>query len=311
MSLQYRRVLDLLVGDPTKGTGLTANQTFRIKFIIEKTIRHTPNHAVIQVFNLNADSAGKAKDEYTEVIVNAGYADSARLIFAGNIRRVWSYRDDAGVNQITEIRAADGDDDYRNTIVNASFKAGSTDSEILDHIRSKFSTTKIGDLSKISGAQRPRGKVISGLARSELHRIAESIDAHWSIQDGVLQFVAFEGTLPDEAIVIRADTGMLKTPELSDKGIKAWCQLNPALKCGGKVKLDNNDLREKLRKDRDRVPGAKPRKDGKLATLDPDGIYRINKLVHRGDTRDTEWISEITCTALSAPIPASGGKKKA
>ena len=300
MSLQYRRVCNVAIGDPKTGHGLAVNQDFRIKFVVAKTIRETPNHAVIQVFNLSEESDAKTHDEFTSVIVNAGYQDSARLLFTGNIRRVWTYKD--GVNMITEIRAADGDDDYRNTVVNACFSAGVTDRSILEHLGRKFKTTQLGDTSLVSTEARKRGKIVIGVGRAEIKRIAQSIDAHWSIQDGVLQFVPFEGTLPEEATVIRADTGMLKTPEISDKGIKVFCLLNPALKCGGKVKLDNNDLKEKVQKDRDRKPGAKPHKEKTLTKLSPDGIYRIDKIIHRGDTREREWVSEVTCTSLGSPI---------
>jgi len=123
-----------------------------------------------------------------------------------------------------------------------------------------------------------------------------------------MQFVPVDGVLPTQAIVIRADTGMLKAPEVGNKGIKVWCQLNPAIKPGGKIHLNNNDLHEHIRTERERKSGVPKRKTKAIARLDPDGIYRVDKVTHRGDTRDNEWVSEIVCSALGTPIsPDSQG----
>lgn len=51
--------------------------------------------------------------------------------------------------------------------------------------------------------------------------------------------------LPGEAIVLRADTGMLGAPEINDKGIAVKCLMNPALRVNGAIKLDNNGIKAK------------------------------------------------------------------
>ncbi len=305
MSRQYLRVCNVVVGKTTiddngkavgKGVAIT---DLRIQFDINKTLRLTPNTAMIKIFNLSPATENLIKNEFDEVIVNAGYQDSQRLIFAGNIRHVFKFRD--GNDWITQIDAADGDDDLRNTIVNASFAAGTTHLQVIDHIVKKFKTTKLGH-NVLKDDKRIRGRVVSGPVGKLFEDIAKTSDAHVSIQDGVLQFVPVLATLPTEAIVIRADTGMLNAPEINDKGIKVTCLLNPAIRVDGKIQLDNNDLFEQLRKEREHKPGAKPRKKKELARLDPDGIYKAICVTHKGDTRANEWQTETLCKALGTPI---------
>src|SRR4029077_5054034 len=120
-----------------------------------------------------------------------------------------------------------------------------------------------------------RGRVVSGMARDVLDEIAAHSDAQWSFQDGTLQIVPVDSTLPTEAIVLASDTGLLGAPEINDKGIKATCLLNPRIRIGGKVWLDNNDVKAQIKKELETKPGAHKvrvkKHRGELARLDPDG----------------------------------------
>lgn len=303
-TLQWKRACEVIVGNAARGTGISVKD-LRITFEITKTIGSTPNPGLIKIHNLAPENEAKVKGEFDEVLVNAGYQGSSLLIFAGNIRHTFRYRDTN--DWIMEIDAADGDDDFRNTIVNATLAAGTTTSQAVNKLVAAFSKTTAGHVI-LKDRQRLRGKVMSGMARKYFDEIAAESDANWSIQDGRLEIVPVESTLPTEAIVIRSDTGMLGAPEVDDKGIKVICLLNPRLRVNGKILLDNNDLKERVRKLREKRPGTKPKKtkvaNHQLARLDPDGVYKIYKLVHKGDTRGPEWVTEIHCLALSKTIPA-------
>lgn len=309
-TLQWKRVCEVVIGNAARGTGI-AVKDLRIEFEVTKTIGRVPNTALIKIRNMAPDNEAKVKGEFDEVLVNAGYEGSSLLVFAGNIRHTFRYRD--GTDYVMEIDAADGDDDFRNTIVNATLAAGTTTSQAIDQLVSKFKRTKLGH-TIVKERTRLRGKVMSGMARKFFDEIAAESDANWSIQDGRLEIVPVESTLPTEAIVIRSDTGMLGAPEVDDKGIKVKCLLNPRLRVNGKVLLDNNDLKARIAKERERKVGAKTHKPSKakkkvLARLDPDGVYKVYKLVHKGDNRGNDWVSEVHCVALSKTIPA--GKRAA
>jgi len=300
--LQWKRECQLVIGAAGRGISI---KDLRISFEVTKTIGRTPNTALIKVYNMNQDGFGRIKGEFDEVLVNAGYPGASELIFRGNIRHFFDYRD--GNDHITEIDAADGDKDIRSAVVNVTLAAGSSTTQLLEHVVSKFGTTTKGHVV-LTERRRIRGKVVSAMARDVLDDIAAESDAHWSVQDGLLQIVPVQSTLPTEAIVLRSDTGLLGAPEIDDKGIKATCLLNPRIHVNGKVWLNNNDLKAKIAKELETKPGAKKVKTkkhrGELARLDPDGVYKVYKLVHEGDNRDTPWTTQVFCVGLDRPIPS-------
>ena len=157
-TLQFRREATVIIG--TAGSGLAVTDALRVKFEVTKTIGRTPNTALIQIYNLTPANEAKIKGEFDEVILNAGYADSSLLVFAGSIRHTSQYRE--GNDHITEIDAGDGDFDLRNTIINTTLRAGTSTSQELDHLISKFANTKKGHVV-VNDKNRIRGKVISGL----------------------------------------------------------------------------------------------------------------------------------------------------
>jgi hypothetical protein len=313
---QYKREYEVIVGQTIiTAAGVRLSQglsvkDLRVTFEITKSIGSTPNTALVKIYNLNQDSENKVVEEFDEILINAGYAGSSLLIFRGNIRHRSPYRD--GNDRIMEIDAADGDYDARHAIVNTTLKAGTTTSQFLDQIVGKFKTTKRGHVT-LKDQKRIRGKVISGSARDHLDELARQADAHWSIQDGLLEIVPVDSTLPTEAIVINSDTGMKGAPEVSDKGVKVTCLLNPRIRINGKIKIDNNDLKLKIKKEREKKPGGThvskttTKKVG-LSRIDPDGVYKVIHLVHKGDTRGDEWETEVIGMPLPGKsIPAGKG----
>jgi hypothetical protein len=309
-TLQFGRVCEVDVGKLTTVggkklvQGFSATDLFRIQFEITKTIGRTPNSAKILIYNLTPDHEAQVGEEFTEVALSAGYARSggALLIFRGNIRRVFRYRQVA--DQITELDCGDGDKDFNNSTLNVSLAAGTSTSHMVDKIVGSFDTTTRGAIM-IDDTKRIRGRVLTGNSRDTLDGIAADSNAHWSIQDGELQIVPVDKNLPDEAIVMRSDTGMVNAPELSDKGIKVRCLLNPRLKVNGIIHLDNNDLKATIAKAKGSLPGQKTPAKKKVAKqfnrLDPDGFYKCYKVLHHGDSRGTggDWYSEVSCLALS------------
>lgn len=313
MTLQWMRQCEVVIGNAAAGRGLFVSEP-RITFEVEKTVTgRTPNTATIKMFNLTPDHENQIRGEFDEVLIKAGYQGLSLVVFAGSIRHAYRYRE--GVDWITEIDAADGDFDLRNTIINTVLAAGTTTSDALNHVVGKLQRTKLGH-AIVKERKRIRGRVVSGGIDKLLNQIAMESDANWSIQNGVLEMVPVESTLPTEAIVLRSDTGLLGAPEVDDKGINAECLLNPQIRINGKVQLDNNSLRDKVLVDH-RVSSVtkpqvehrtKPKATKRLSRLDPDGIYKVIKVVHKGDNRGTsgdDWSTKVLCVALNKPIPAS------
>lgn len=310
---QWKRKVQVVIGK--KGTGLLV-ENLRISFEVAKTVESAPNVAVIKIYNLHPDNEAKIKNEFDEVLLNAGYDGAMQLVFRGNIKHVYRYR--KGNDYITEIEGGDGDKDFRKAVMNETLAAGTMTSQLVDRAVGTFKGT--GGTTKgtvqVTERARIRGKVISGNTRDVLHDVARETGANWSIQDGQLTIVGANSTLPGEAIVIRADTGMLGAPEINDKGIVVKCLMNPMLKVNGAIKLDNNGIKAKrvkaqalaTKREKQETNSPLGRENEQLVRLDPDGVYKVLKLTHKGDNRGQDWVSEIECIGLDQPIPASRSK---
>lgn len=306
---QWKRKIQVIIGK--KGTGLLV-ENLRIHFEVGKTIESAPNVAIIKIYNLHPDNEAKVKNEFDEVLLNAGYEGAMRLVFRGNIKHVYRYRE--GADYITEIEAGDGDKDFSRAVMNETLAAGTTNAQLVDRAVGTFKG--VGGTTKghvqVTERSRLRGKVISGNTRDVLHDVSRESGANWSIQDGQLVIVSANDVLPGEAIVIRADTGMLGAPEINDKGIAVKCLMNPMLRVNGAIKLDNNGIKAKrvkaqalaTKREKQETNAPLGRENEQLVRLDPDGIYKVLKLTHKGDNRGQDWVSEIECIGLDQPIPS-------
>jgi hypothetical protein len=319
---QWLRFVQVIVGKGGLGLDLrsTHDDGLRITFQVEKTIRHKPNTASILIYNLHPADEKKVLDEFEDVILNVGYQNraptadelstnpslyGARVVFRGNIKRAFGWWDHESGDRVVEIQAADGDKDYRNAVVNTTLAAGTTEADEVAAVLRAMSNTKPG-VAHVKSKKRLRGKVISGAAREILHPIAKNNDAHWSIQDGVLQIVKSDEVLPGEAIVINEETGLIGAPEISDKGVRVTCLLNPLIAINGKVLLNNNNI--KIQQQQMYTTGPKL-KAKNLVRLSPDGVYKVYKVVHEGDSRGEDATTVSECVAIGDSIPPQGSKK--
>lgn len=286
----WLRACSLVVGgDDGKGVELSE---LRITFKAKKCDVETPNSAEINVYNLSKDTASRIQREFTQVTLSAGYQGNVGLIFKGNIRQVRTWRE-GGVDTVLEILAADGDRAYNFATVNTTLAAGSTPKDRVNVCQGSMSAKGVGagHTPDLGGQPLPRGKVMYGMARAYMRDEARDTDTDWSIQDGKMQMVPRKGYLPGEAVLLTHETGLVGTPEQTQEGITVRALLNPLLRIGGRIKLDNDSVK--------RMQSPLKFAAGQTAArLDDDGIYRILKVEFAGDTRGTDWYADMVCIGI-------------
>lgn len=287
--LQWLRACSLVVADKS-GQGLELGE-LRVKFQTKKGDTETPNSAEIRVYNLSEATMSRLRREFTRVVLQAGYEGNAGVIFDGNIRQALSGREN-GTDTYLDIIAADGDRAYNFATVNSTLAAGSTPADRVNVCGDAFADkgAGAGHVPDLGGEKLPRGKVMYGMARKYMRDEAESTDTAWSIQDGKMIMLPNAGYLPGEAVVLTHETGLIDAPEQTNDGIKVRALLNPRLRIGGRIKLDNKSIQEAktdLKANAQRPP-----------KMDSDGFYRILKVEFTGDTRGTEWYADMVCIGL-------------
>lgn len=290
---QFIREATVIIGKGGQGVAIT---DLRISFQVKKTAAKEPNTATIRIYNLNPDRIESIKNEYEEVLLSAGYRGNVRLLFRGNIQRSSRFRE--GTDIITEVVCGDGDEAYRNSYMNVTLAKGTTTRDVISRAVQSMDGVEEGTV-QINGPARVRGKVISGPTRDVLSRESATHAATWSIQNGVVEIVKADEMLPNTAILLSAETGLLVAPEITDKGVNAACLLNPEIHVGGAVKMDSENFIYGSGVGRI-TKGTKKKPAGvvQAAKLSADGIYKVVTVEHTGDTHSGTWDSFVEAVAL-------------
>jgi hypothetical protein len=289
MGKQWLRACSLVVAE-SGGKGLELGE-LRVTFQTKKGDTETPNSAEIKVYNLSEATMSRMKKEFTRVVLQAGYQDNLGVIFDGNIRGTRSGREN-GTDTWLEITAADGDKAYNFAVVNKTLAAGSKPADRVKACGDAFAAkgTGQGYIPELPGKASSRPHVMYGMARKYMRDEAANTGCSWSIQDGKMTMLEDKGVLPGEAVVLTYETGLIGAPEQTNEGIKVRCLLNPQLKIGGRIKLDNASVQEAKTDLKGQAQRA-PKKDA-------DGFYRILKVEFVGDTRGNDWYADMICIAM-------------
>lgn len=297
------RFAQLVVLRAGNSTGLDLSN-LRIRFEVRASDVETPNTLSVRVYNPSEQTVKTIINEFDRVILTAGHQNGNKGdIFTGTICRFGKGRE-RNVDNYLDIFAADGDEAYNQAVMNHAFPAGSTDSLELSAIAAQLGIpqAKTNDQFLTGGIVFPRGKTQFGMAKLYAREIAERNNCRWSIQNGVLTLIPNTGYLPGQAVAINTSSGMIGTPEQTDNGIFVQCYLNPLIKIGQAVQINNADINQTVVKQQF-FPSY--RSQYYPATVTDDGLYRVLVAEHLGDTRGNDWVTELTCLAIDPSVAAN------
>jgi hypothetical protein len=290
---QFLRECQLLVSNQA-GQALDLSQ-LHIKFSVKRSGVMTPNVADIRVYNLSAQTASLIQNEFSNVILQAGYQSNYGVIFNGQIKQFISNGRENATDTFVDIIAGDGDQAYNYAIVNTSLAAGSSQSDHLSAALGAMSTQGVGQsyIGALPQNQLPRGKVMYGSAKQHIKRIADTNGFVWSIQDQKVVFISQSTYLPGIAVVLSSKTGMIGTPQQTVVGVDCKCLLNPQIKIHGRIQIDNASVAQ-FKLDQFN-PGSAANTPVPLNT---DGFYYVNVANHTGDNRGTEWYTNLSLLSI-------------
>lgn len=308
---QYIRKCRFIVySDVDNGVDLSE---FHITFKTSQDNLEEPNSCIVRVFNLSDRTAQSlmartpSGPEYNKMILQAGYKDGAfGKIFQGTMREIRRGRVNA-TDTYLDFFAADGDIPYGFGVANGSLAAGATAAQQLELVRQGFNRVSSGTNVTFGANEAlapilpsPRGKVMFGMGKAYMRDMAATAQFDWGFEDGNLRLVSQKTYLPGEAVVLTSKTGLIGIPEQTQDGIQATCLLNPMIKIGGAVKIDNRDIQAAL-------INIQYTRINNLPSISADGFYKAFVIEHVGDTRGQPWYTNLTCLSIdqSAPIASS------
>lgn len=274
----------------------------RIKFSVRQADAQTPNHAHVIIYNLKDETAQQAFGQDKLISVSAGYEDSEALIFEGEILQARKGRE-TPTDTFLHVLAANMNKAYNFGTVNKTLAAGHTFRDQVDMVfKEAFKPfgVELGFIADLGQQKMPRGRVLFGMGRDLMRTIGFATNTSWSIQGGKLQMVQNNGYVPGNAIKLNSRTGMVGLPVQTFQGIEVRCLLNPKIRPGTRIQIDQASIQEQQFSPSFSSGGVGFQKEI-VPGLAADGFYKVLVADHDGDTRGQTFYSDMIC------IKADGG----
>lgn len=300
MGQQYLRRFRLIASDDS-GNGYDLS-SLRTVFKIDKKDSQTPANCVLSVYNAAESTRSRfIRGQFTQIYVEAGYGNYITKIFSGNIKDKRLGTENS-VDIYVEVLAGDADLALNFGVVSTTLAAGSTPN---DHIEACYSSlapygVSKGQIDDVSDYFLPRGKTMFGSTKDYLREIGLSNGMSLSIQDSALQGLKKKSYLEEGIIVLTNVTGMIGAPVLTAEGVNVKMLLNPQIKIGSRVKINQKDITKEAFSTDAQDTSTATDATHKIAA---DGLYRVIALAHSGDTRGSEWYTTIVAIAMDESLP--------
>ena len=256
----------------------------KIRFEITKSINAGENIGRIEIWNLTPEIRKMIHSTDSLVRVFAGYAQHSGLIelAQGDIINVRHNRSKCDI--VTQIYIGDGNKNLRQKPISKGFEGEVRLSEIIATFQEQsgvpFRCVGVSKSAVVSG-----GYSICGGLASSLDDLCLVFGLNWSLQDGTILITGQEDEQQETILLLTPETGLIINPEtvkqVSEKLVDSDEPLPPCVYSVQSLiqpQLKVNDL---------------------IAVKSPslDGVFRIQKITHTGDTRGNDWYSSMEVLA--------------
>lgn len=272
----------------------------RCVFEITKSAYYQQSKSIVSIYNLNPDDENKLIQEGQKIIIEAGYEGSQYgKIYQGTIIQPIRSKEN-GVDYKLTLLSMDSDKYVVYGLVGVSLVAGQSARDAISNL-----VSKAGDLTNLNYNQKegvisdvfssikyPRGKVLFGNPTSYLNQLAVSGNTTYYNDDEEVCLISAKDLADDEVFDLSPESGLLNTPEQTQNGIKVVSLLNPRFKINSLFHIDNK-----------RITNYEYSVGRPVRSLDTNGIYRVVKIVHSGDTRGEDWKTEIEAITQAGLLP--------
>jgi hypothetical protein len=248
-----------------------------LQFEFTKALRSKPNDGWIKVWNLKPSTAKLLKDASSLQIV-AGYRGNTGLVYRGDIRRASnkarkghsqgeSLATREGLGFVTEITLGGHLEALTQAYVQRSWAGTVPLKQVVKDVIPSFglSAANLSILPDLT----VEDFAWSGKTSDLLDALLLNTDFAWNEDDGLIVFNEVGVPVDRVRVEVNFGTGLLSVPVVEKKSIKFKHLLNPAFRVGGKIYMLSVEASE------------------------ANGLWKIKKLVLRGDNRDGEHTTEV------------------
>lgn len=235
--------------------------------------------AVINIYGLGRSTREQVYERYTDVRLIAGYRENHGQLFAGTIYNVGIGRD--GPESIVTLFCRSTGRDWASAFVMRTWGAGTPAKEIIEYVAGTFGfpVKLIGDFDDLPAAI--SGLTISDDSKSVMRGFARNYSLSWGVENGqmIVSRLGASREAADSFYRLSADSGMVGSPRINERGIDVTSKLNPSIRPHDQVEVENatGDLTF----------------NNPSAARFPDtigrGIYQVRGVGHVGDYYGDAW----------------------
>lgn len=283
---RYRILIDI-------GNGKTFDVSeLRCEFEIIKSAIAEPNQSILTIYNLSPEVENQLIQNGQRIIIEAGYNGSQYgMIFSGNIIQPLRYKEN-GVDYKLTLVSMDTERYLTYGLVGVALVAQQSARDAVDALLTK--STYKADYGALSDTtiKYPRGKVMFGMTQDFLKQIANSENATFYTDDGKVNIVSAVDVSKGSILSFGPQNGLIGSPVQNELGIECDVLLNPQVKLNSLFHIDNKKIQNYRYS-----PGSPVR------SLDSEGVYRVVRITHRGDTRGDTWQTHIEAISQAGLLP--------
>lgn len=271
----------------------TNSRRLAVDFDIKMSRSKTPNQGVIAIYNLSSESRQRIERDGKSIKLYAGYDGDLKMIFTGDIVFVSTSKET--VDWKTEIKAGDGWRSFSQSITSRNYAAGTPIRTIVEQTARDMGIA-IKESANILKGYIQGSITLDGRSKDAMDDIVLSAGGEWSIQDNEIQITPIRKPIDGIAIVLAADSGLLESPIITEKGVNIRSQLHTDLRPGKVVKLEANGYTiesggtgvvdaNKVHKKTDKQEGYTQKRDESYIQRgrDYDGFYICQSVVFLGN----------------------------
>lgn len=296
MTRQWLRKIQLSVEGGGKAIDLSQ---MRVRFVVQQELqRQRPAVAQITISNLSDQTANAINKEGKVISLEAGYEEGFGLIHKGEIYQKRGPARETPVDKYLTLNSKSGDTAYSFSTVNKTLAAGHTFRDQVDVALEALKPFGIsaGFIADLGKQTMPRGRALFGMTRDLLRTIAQSTNSSWTIRDQKLEIVKNDKAMDGQAFVLNSTTGMIGMPVQTTGGIQVRMLLNPRVRPGTRLKIDQASIQQATMAVPDTVGVTQ---NFLLPSIASDGFYKVLYVEHSGDTHGVPWYTDCACVSTS------------
>ncbi|MFB6371632.1 MAG: hypothetical protein ABEN55_00620 [Bradymonadaceae bacterium] len=238
MTQQFGRTVYVQIGRPDEDG--REFRDLRINFDVKHTLSRSPNEATIKIWNPSPNSIAHAQRDDTVVRLFAGY-ETPRLLFTGHPKGGGVKLRHEPPDKVLEIDALDGGRKLANARVNVSFGQKVGAEKIVEEMADELDVPR-GVIDIPNEFELEQGGTFVGPVRDVMDRIATSVGADFSIQNGTLQLLDKDGDTGVEVSSYSYENGTLLAINRKDKGVEVKTTLDGTVRPGDRFDVDEDEL---------------------------------------------------------------------